>query len=218
MEITFDTTELLDVADRLQFLDQQTLSELRRSTVDVVSLSVRNKSINDTHRQLNLTKDYIEARIARDEARSNGNTARALIRSQVRGTTLQRFGTRQLTEPVNWSNDRIREEGKKFGKWPGWTYRRGDESRGIPEDFKAAGIAVDVNRKGEKRIASAFTMPLRNGNGYGVFRREGGALKHLYGPSVYQTFRRYAAENEELINNELLDTFLGGLDDRLSAL
>lgn len=218
MQISIDTTDLVEAADRLRLLDAQTLAELRSSTVDVVSLNVRTKSINDTHKQLNLTRDYIEARIERDEMRAGGNAARALIRSQVRGTTLQRFGATQEVRPVNWSNERIQAMGKKFGKWPGWTYRKGDSLRGIDEDDKAAGVSVDVNRKGAKTIKSGFFLPLRNGNGFGVFRRENGKLEHKYGPSVYQTFRRYIAENEELISRELIDTFLGGLDDRLQQI
>lgn len=222
MQITLDTTDLLDVTEKLRLLDATTLSELRRATVDVVALTVRTKSINDTVKQLNLTRDYVEARIARDETQASGNAAKALLRSQVRGTTLQRFpGARINTAPVNWSNSRIQDMGKKFGKWPGWTYRKGDASRGIPENMKSAGFTVDVNRKGAKTIASAFTMPLRNGNGTGVFQRPkggGGDPVHLYGPSVYQTFRRYITENQQTINDELRDTFLGGLDDRLRKL
>lgn len=226
MQITLDTTDLLDVTDKLRLLDATTLSELRRATVDVVALTVRTKSINDTVKQLNLTRDYVEARIARDETQASGNAAKALLRSQVRGATLQRFtGSRINTAPVNWSNSRIQDMGKKFGKWSGWTYRKGDALRGIPENMKSAGYTVDVNRKGEKTIASAFTLPLRRGtadggNGVGVFQRPkgGGDLKHLYGPSVYQTFRRYITENQQTINDELRDTFLGGLDDRLRKL
>lgn len=221
MRITLDTTDLLDVTDTLRLLDATTLSELRRATVDVVALTVRTKSINDTVKQLNLTRDYVEARIARDETQASGNAAKALLRSQVRGATLQRFGAAQLTKPVTWTNQRIQEElGKKFGKWPGWTYRKGDVMRGIDEDEKQNGVSVDVNRKGAKRLATAFFLPLKNGNGMGVFQRPkgGGDLKHLYGPSVYQTFRRYITENQQTINDELRDTFLGGLDDRLRKL
>lgn len=216
IDISFDTSELVERADRIAMLDNTTLAEMRLDAVNVVSLTVREKSIDQTHAELNLSRDYIDARIARAEAK--GATARARITSEVRGATLQRFGAQQDIAPVNWSNSRIEALGHKFGKWPGWTRRTGDASRGIDEDDKAAGISVDVNRKGAKTITSAFTMPLKNGNGVGVFRREGGKLKHLYGPSVYQVFRRYITTNEQAIADTLRDEFVGRLDTKIQEI
>ena len=216
IDISFDTSELVEQADRIAMLDNTTLAEMRLDAVNVVSLTVREKSIDQTHAELNLSRDYIEARIARAEAK--GATARALVTSKVRGATLQRFGAQQEVAPVNWSNSRIEALGHKFGKWPGWTYRKGDASRGIAEDKKAAGVSVDVNRKGAKTITSAFTMPLKNGNGTGTFRREGGKVKHLYGPSVYQVFRRYITTNEQAIADTLRDEFVGRLDTKIQEI
>ena len=216
IDISFDTSELVEQVDRIAMLDNTTLAEMRMDAVNVVSLTVRKKSIDQTHAELNLSRDYIEARIARAEA--NGATARARITSEVRGATLQRFGAQQEVAPVNWSNSRIEALGHKFGKWPGWTYRKGDASRGIAEDKKAAGVSVDVNRKGAKTITSAFTMPLKNSNGTGVFRREGGKVKHLYGPSVYQVFRRYITTNEQAIADTLRDEFVGRLDTKIQEI
>ena len=217
IDISFDTSELVEQVDRIAMLDNTTLAEMRLDAVNVVSLTVRKKSIDQTHAELNLSRDYIEARIARAEAK--GATARALVTSKVRGATLQRFtGAAQETKPVNWSNSRIEALGHEFGKWPGWTYRKGDASRGIAEDKKAAGFTVDVNRKGAKTITSAFTMPLKNGNGIGTFRREGGKVKHLYGPSVYQVFRRYITTNEQAIADTLRDEFVGRLDTKIQEI
>ena len=216
IDISFDTSELVEQVDRIAMLDNATLAEMRLDAVNVVSLTVRKKSIDQTHAELNLSRDYIEARIARAEAK--GATARALVTSKVRGATLQRFGAQQEVAPVNWSNSRIEALGHKFGKWPGWTYRKGDASRGIDEDDKAAGVSVDVNRKGAKTITSAFTMPLKNSNGTGVFRREGGEVKHLYGPSVYQVFRRYITTNEQAIADTLRDVFVGRLDTKIQEI
>ena len=216
IDISFDTSELVEQADRIAMLDYTTLAEMRLDAVNVVSLTVREKSIDQTHAELNLSRDYIEARIARAEAK--GATARARVTSEVSGATLQRFGAQQEVAPVNWSNSRIKALGHEFGKWPGWTYRKGDASRGIAEDKKAAGFTVDVNRKGAKTITSAFTMPLKNSNGTGVFRREGGEVKHLYGPSVYQVFRRYITTNEQAIADTLRDEFVGRLDTKIQEI
>ena len=217
-EINIDTTALKGLDDKLKVLDSAALRELRTSAVDIVSLSVRKAATSETVKQLNLTRDYVEARIERDEAKARGNTALAVVRSQVRGATLQRFGAERGERPVTWSNSRILGMGKEFGKWPGWTERKGDASRNIAPDFKSDGVWVDVNRKGDRQIASAFTMPLRNNNGLGVFRRTNGKVEHLYGPSVYQTFRRHVQEKERDIQAELTDNFLAGLDSRLAQL
>ena len=219
IDISFDTSELVEQVDLIAMLDNTTLAEMRLDAVNVVSLTVRKKSIDQTHAELNLSRDYIEARIARAEAK--GATARALVTSKVRGATLQRFtGAAQETKPVNWSNSRIEALGHEFGKWPGWTYRKGDASRGIAEDKKAAGFTVDVNRKGAKTITSAFTLPLKNNNGFGVFQRPkgGGDAKHLYGPSVYQVFRRYITTNEQAIADTLRDEFVGRLDTKIQEI
>ena len=210
ISISFDTTELLDYANDLQYLDRTTLAEMRADAVETVAAVVRERAILDTVAGLNLSRAYVEARIERDT--SNARSASQRIVSQVRGTTLQRFGIAQEVKPVRWDNNRIREMGVKIGKWPDWTLRTGDASRGIDEDDKANGISVDVNRKGAKRIATAFTMPLRNDNGIGVFRRENGKVRQLYGPSVYQTFRTYITTNEEAIADSLRRDFMQRLD------
>lgn len=210
MQIRFDTTNLEGYADALAKLNSAALVKVRAMSVNVVSLSVREKAISSTHEELNLSRPYIEQRIARSEAKASNPTAR--ITSEIRGATLQRFGAQQAVETVNWTNSRIRGLGVEFGPWPGWTERTGDDSRGIAKDKKADGVIVDVNRKGEKRITSAFTMPLKNGNGQGVFRRKNGVELYLYGPSVYQTFRRHITTHEEEIVEELRDDFVVRLD------
>ena len=216
IEIKFDTSELLDQADNLAKLDAEALSAIRTDVVNVVALRVREKSIRQTVADLNLSRDYVESRIDRRPA--GRKIALAQVVSEIRGTTLQRFGAALDTKPVNWSNAKIEGMGKKFGKWPGWTRRTGDASRNIDEDNKSDGVSVDVNRKGLKKLSTAFTMPLKNNNGEGVFRREFGVIKHLYGPSVYQTFRRYISTNEQEIATDLQDEFMVRLDEKLRAI
>lgn len=230
MKIEFDASDLLDQADSLAKIDASALQTIRQDTVNVVALMVRDKAIRQTHTELNLTRDYIESKITRDEAKRG--SARARLLSPIEGATLQRFGARQATKPVKYTNSDILNlagatsfsagavvgpKGRlKSGKVSNvWTERTGDASRGIDANRKAAGIAVNVNRKGEKTIKTAFTRPLLNNNGFGVFRRENGNLKHLYGPSVYQTFRRYIALNEQEITNTMQDEFVQRLDSEI---
>lgn len=218
LTIRLDTTDVLAASERIGALDMQMLRRVREDAVAAVSLSVRKQAVDETFRSLNVTRDYIEQRLERKTGRREGLLTQDLVISPVRGTTLQRFGAQVQTKPVNWSNERIEGMGKKFGPWPGWTRRTGDASRGIAAGQKSDGVSVDVNRKGMKRIATAFVMPLRNGNGFGVFRREGGRIKHKYGPSVFQVFRRFARDNQGKITDELQREFMAGLDARLGAI
>jgi hypothetical protein len=243
MKISFDTTDLEAASERLKALDTQTLREIRESTIDVVALSVRNAAVAETIKQLNVTQDYVEQRIERKTGKREVLLTSESLISPVEGATLQRFiGSGLKHKPVKYDNSLILKITKKAGfrdskaigpkgKLPNgvvskiWTERRGDKRRGIPADMKSGGYEVDVNRKGAKTIGTAFILPLlkgkeAGGNGWGVFQRPkgGGKPVHLYGPSVYQTFRRYAQEKQKDIIAEMQDTFLVKLDDQLSKI
>jgi hypothetical protein len=243
VKISFDTTELDAAAERLKVLDTQTLREIRESTIDVVALSVRKAAVAETVKQLNVTQDYVETRIDRKKGKREVTRTSESLVSEVRGATLQRFiGSGLKHKPVKYDNSLILKITKKAGfrdgkaigpkrKLPNgvvskiWTERRGDKRRDIPAEMKSGGYEVDVNRKGAKTIATAFILPLLQGkqdggNGWGVFQRPkgGGKPVHLYGPSVYQVFRRYAQEKQQDIIAEMQDTFLGKLDAQLSKI
>lgn len=218
--IEFDVSQVEGLLDDLVRLDDVTIAEMRRDAVNLVALTVNRKSVDQTQKELNLTRDYIESRIARTDA--TGNSAKARLVSEQRGATLQRYGATEISKPVTWSNARIQSLGKKFGKWPGWTRRTGDESRGIPADYKLDGVMVQVKRGGgDQHIERGFMLPLKagkeaGGNGFGVFARsKDGTIKHRYGPSVYQTFRRYINENETAIADSLRDEFTGKVESKL---
>lgn len=234
MKISIDTSDLIDQVKVLEKIDADALTQARVDTVNIVTLMVREKAIKQTHAELNLSMDYIESRLQRDEARG---VARARVVAPWQGATLQRFGISQTTQKVKFTNaDILRLTGAAsfddgFVKGPKtrlpggkmsdvWSERTGDKSRNIAANQKAAGIAVDVNRKGQKTIQGSFTMPLQNDNGLGVFVRKNGKIKHRYGPSVYQVFRRYINTNEKEIMQTMQDEFMVRLDgviERASA-
>lgn len=227
LNLGFDTTDLIDLADDIARIADADLRGIRQASVNAVALTVNRKSVDAAVKDLNLTRDYVEGRIARDEA--NGGAAKAYVRSMVRGTTMQQFGSgpRTLKQPVNWTNDQIMSMGRKFGDWPGWTRRTGDQfaNRNIPANMKSRGIAAQVKRSGpEGVIDRGFVMPLKRGreaggNGFGVFARsKDGTIKHRYGPSVYQTFRRYIQDDEPNISASLQDEFTSRLDEKLKDL
>lgn len=239
-KLGFDTSDLIELADSIQGLDQQTLGDLRDSTVNTVSLRARETAVDKTFNYLNLTRDYIETKL--DRMTSKGGKGHAAVRSDVRGTTLQRYGMRQEVDPVKWNNAEILSITKKkafnngiaYGPWATlpngqysnrWTERTGDRygPRNIAPNDKQAGIAVSIYRgKAPVLFKHGFSVKLENDNGYGVFSwhkdQTSGSPHHKYGPSVYQTFRHYIKTDAEQISQDLLDEFNAGLDRILKGM
>lgn len=143
-------------------------------------------------RGINLTERYVGARMQTRAATKN----RPLFEIVAPGgkgfqTNLSHYGAMLDPATVNWTNDRISAMGKKFGKWPGWTYRKGDEARGIAENEKQYTASVTVVKGARKSAGKKFTLPGKNdseGNPL-LFRRVGGTVESVSGPSVYQLFR-----------------------------
>lgn len=110
-----------------------------------------------------------------DESKANKNTLTARLKTPSKGIQLRRFFAKQLVK------------------------------RGKTVDYKPAGIAVKVARRGrQKKIPGAFLIRLR-GSGYGIAYRSKGAKKYrvLYGPSVSQIFNTLLPQNE----TEIYQTF-----------
>lgn len=191
-----------------------------RATVDGANMTVHELAVTDATKNINLTKDYVYQRL---EQRLSDPTSAALqssIASPVRGTTMGNYDPFQEVQKVEYSNARIEELGHKFGKWRGWTYRRGDKSRGIPEDQKQAGVTVTVMRGQPKLFEHGYLMPLKNTGGkLGLFaRNKEGKSKHRYGPSVYSLFRDYIGRSSDEISNVLELELNTRLDAKLKEL
>lgn len=94
---------------------------------------------------------------------------------------------------------------------------KGRPAVGLPAGKKFAGVTVSVKRNSARKpvSGSAFFLPLRNGNGLGVFTRNGGKLKHHYGPSVGQHFSLVIDDESANIAADLEKTFLSQLDYEL---
>lgn len=161
---------------------------------------VANKAKNEARRrvlsQVNLTTGYVHDRLAMVPAQAE--RPHATIVARTRPTRLMTYGGRLVTAHA--------------------PRARGDRLRGIPAGQKAAGVSVQVKRGGPRKLLpGAFLIPLRagkekGGNDFGIFIRPGsaahveakrtpgvrigkhrwggGKLRHLYGPSVDQIFRR----------------------------
>ena len=93
---------------------------------------------------------------------------------------------------------------------------------GIPQGRKQVGVNVAVVRGVEKEVQGGFMLKLREGSQqgekYGVFIREGGKKKHLYGPSVYQLFRWQAPRLANDTADDLEQTLIARVGDQMKDL
>lgn len=214
MRIEVDVSRLERLAHQLDGIDAAAFGEGALRIVNAVADDTYELARPRMIKTINLTDEYVRARMRVEHATSANNVTASIIASGASAdmTKLAAYDGRQTTQAVNWSNERIQQAGHKFGKWPGWTRRTGSRVRGIAVNQKALAATVEVTRGSVKPVTNGFFMPLRNGNGLGLFTREGKGqknYKHRYGPSVYQLFRRTA--------DLMLDEVGADLEERIAA-
>lgn len=221
LDIRLDATRLDEVVRSLSRLDPEAIVGLSVKTVNKVASDVHGRTVDRIVDSLNITQSRVEVDLALRLASTGQKLPTASVASPMRNVTLGRFDPGQHSKPVTWSNDRIQGMGKKFGPWRGWTKRTGDPKRGIAPNYKQSGVDVTVKRGQTKDIPGGFTMTLKEGkaagSNLGVFTRDdAGALKHRYGPAVYQLYRNYINQDEADIQDELTREFLVNLDVQLN--
>ncbi len=223
--IKFDISDLTGVAEHLS---RFAADELPNATLRAVN-EVAQRAYDDARPRItarvNFTDSYVQQRMDLRRATNPLAPTATVVALGKYVTTLGHFKPRQVDTKVNWTNARIKAEGHKFGKWPGWTKRTGDSTsyRRIAADRKGAGGTVEVLR-GVRRgtMPGAFLMNLRRGGDagdrVGVFVRskDGKTVRHLYGPSVYQQFRTVAANIENEVGDDLELTITRALEDQLA--
>jgi hypothetical protein len=182
--VDIDVASVTKLADRLGTLDAESLGSAALRAVNAVTDETYDLARSRMNANLNLSDDYIQKRMIVAHATDANNVKATIVAKggSLYQTMLARYGARQLSQPVKHPNR-----------------SRGDQlySRNLAPGQKAGGISVEVTRNSRKTIANGFFMPLRNGNGVGLFTREGPGKKnyrHRYGPAVYQLFR-FAADN-----------------------
>lgn len=170
--------------------------------INSTSAKVQTMAVKDITSQLALQSSYVRGLFRISKA--GPNRLEAVVAARRRAIRLARFGARQITRAAKRA--------------------RGDESRGIPPGRKAAGVSVKVTRGGgTKRMPKAFLLPLRagteaGGNGVGIFvRLPGGTLKHLYGPSPDQVFRRWRREQASSVSLMLAQAYVSQLRFELTG-
>lgn len=215
--VKIDVTALKGLAGKLAGVTPERMGQ----TV----VAVLNESVDSAYelgrkrilRGINLTDEYVQRKMRVEHATSDHPEA-AIVAPGSKGflTGLSHYGSMQETKPVNWTNARIQALGHTFADWPGWTKRTGDPLRGIAPDRKAAGRSVEVVKGRRKTITPAFTMNKRDSDGNPiVFRRTGGSIEALYGPSVYQLFRAAIPEIQGQVADDLQQNLYAAAEQML---
>ena len=193
--IKLDVSAVEGLSQALASIDVESMGEVLSSALNEVTqetYALARKNITDG---VTLQDEYIQRRMRVREATPQKLEAE-IVASGAFETNISHYGAMLTPAMVNWTNDWILKEKGKFSKWSGWTERTGDEARGIRPDEKQYTMKAQVRRGRTKSIGKKFTLPGKfdtSGNPL-VFRREGGTIEGVLGPSVYQLFR-VAAEN-----------------------
>lgn len=183
------------------------ISKLSGDAIGKAVVATLNESVDNAYdfarkrvtNGVNLRDSYVRRKMSVQHA--TAQKPEASITAQGTGTPLSEYGRVQKERQVNWTNQKILSMGKKFGKWPGWTQRRGNAGIGIEADRKADGQSVNVTGQ-RVGFQHAFSLAgKRDGDGnLLMFSRNPGTskLRVLYGPAVYQLFKYQLAEGQFL--------------------
>lgn len=217
--VDIDVSRIKGLEGRLSGLSGEDFGRMAMQVVNRVADETYDLSVRRLLNGINLTEEYVQERIIVEKAKNPDNVKATItgLAHKKYMTMLARYDGRQQIRDVNWKNEQIQAMGKRFGRWPGWVQRKGDVKRNIPANYKSAGTTAEVRRGNVTPFKHTFFMPLRNGNGMGIFERTGDGKKdyrHLYGPSVYQLFA-FTASNiiDEVADN--LETQLADEAERL---
>jgi hypothetical protein len=183
MRVTLDISRVGHLVNQLGELDSEAFGRMAMQVVNEVADDTYELARPRMLAAINLTDGYVKDRMSVKHATSPDRPSADIVASGASSsmTQLVRYGARQLVQPV---------------KHP--KRSKGDQlyARHIAPGMKSAGISVEVTRGGRKPVEHGFFMPLRNGNGVGLFTRHGDGKKDYkirYGPSVYQLFSHVAS-------------------------
>lgn len=203
--VTIDAEQLLAAAAKLDAITGPALNDALIEQVNVATREFDSSARAAMNAGINLSDAYVSSKMAVEPAKG---TPSASITAFGPG----RPGRAGLTILGHYNPIVITTAAKGPAK--------GDPSRGVPAGQKAAGVLVEVTRGAPKPIPKAFTMTLRQGtragDKVGVFIREGGKVRHLYGVSPYSLFR-FQAEKQGPAWDDRLQAAVGAALDSVVA-
>jgi hypothetical protein len=185
--VEFDVKALLKAEDSLSSIDDTTMRKAALGALNEVTATTYNTNRRRMNAGINLSDSYISSKMDVAYAASPSKLE-STITAGGGNTILGHYGARpQLVPAKNASRS------------------KGSAKLGVPAGIKQSGqVQVAVTRNSPKVMREkAFMMPLKYGNGLGVFTKDPrtGKYVHRYGPSVYQLFRAQL----ELHTDEILD-------------
>lgn len=191
--LTFSGDRADAVAKKLQGLTGKAIAQTIVGAINEVGDRTYELSRDRITVGINLTDEYLRRRFTvkpATEARPKFTITAHGSRDDL--TPLSRYGVQMQLVPKKLPRSRGR------GLLP------------IPAGQKQRAVTVEVTRGQPATLLYGFMLPLRGGNGLGVFTRSrDGTRRHRYGPSVYQLFR-YQADRIE-------DDVLDDMDQTLTA-
>lgn len=199
LQIRISTASLEAQADRLQRIDARALqlaaTQAVNDTVEKFAPAAR-KLMNAG---INLTDAYVSSRMVSVLSPVSANPL-ATINVNGSLTILGHYNPVVLYAPA-----------------PSGKRAKGSPKFGIPPGNVATGVSVEVTRGVRKDIPGAYMMTLRRGydagETEGIFLRENGIRRHLYGVAPYSLFRETIEAQEQIIGDLLSDEMLEQLDE-----
>lgn len=198
LSIRITTAQLEAQADVLQRLDARALQAAATRAVNETVEAFVPRARKLMNLGINLSDAYVSSRMATELAPVSANP-KASITTRGDLTILGHYDPVVLYAPA-----------------PSGTRAKGNPKFGIPPGNRASGVSVEVTRGGRKSIEGAFLMTLRRGydvgEKQGVFVRQNGAFKHLYGVAPYSLFRETVEAQEQILADDLAAEMLGELE------
>jgi len=163
------------------------IARARVRALNKVAATTRTEASRRIRQSVRLSASYINRPGVLTVIRAKADGNEAIIRARKRPTRLATYGAKQLTRAA--------------------PRAKGDALRGIPAGRRQAGVSVNVTGT-RKRMPGAFLIPLKNGNGMGVFTRTGPArnqVEHHYSLSVDQIFKKIRPDLSVIAASKLRD-------------
>jgi hypothetical protein len=217
--IYLDVTSANVVGLSSRFQKAELQSRVR--AVNYAAKKLYTASVREITSQVNLKPKYVRDRL-KIKQQATRSRPEAIIEGRKRETRLATYGARGLTTKVKGRklSTKRKKRGMSAANMAAAQMRgyKGDQLRGIPVGRKHAGVSVKVRKQGSRiKVKKMFLVPLSNqGDGpsrFGVFRRIApgkgkGTIKHLYGPSVNQLFKRVANQARNAVERDFQAEYL----------
>lgn len=204
--ITIGIDQIKDLADDLGGASPAEFARAAVLAINETTDRTYELALDRIGTDINLSDDYLRRRMRVDHAtptKPEGTITASGTRSDM--TRLARFDAQMQIVPRDTAG-RDRNRGRL----------------GIPKGAKQQGVNVTVIRGSEKTLDSGFMLRLRQGSAqgdnFGVFRRVGGRLKHLFGPSVYQLFAWQAPRLTTEVADDLERTLIDRVAEQLKGI